>query len=54
MKRCPAVHSPAPQTGGCGHELICPLGWVEHYPKIDEEGRKLLPIKRVSFLDIET
>jgi restriction system protein len=27
--------------------------WVEHYPKIDEEGRKLLPIKRVSFLDIE-
>jgi len=27
--------------------------WVEHYPQIDEEGRKLLPIKRVSFLDIE-
>jgi restriction system protein len=27
--------------------------WVEHYARIDEEGRQLLPIKRVSFLDLE-
>jgi restriction system protein len=27
--------------------------WVEHYPRIDEDGRHLLPIKRVAFLDLE-
>jgi restriction system protein len=28
--------------------------WVEHYTKVDEEGRQLLPIKPVYFLDLET
>jgi restriction system protein len=27
--------------------------WVEHYQHVDEDGRHLLPIKRVSFLDLE-
>jgi restriction system protein len=27
--------------------------WVEHYQRVDEDGRHLLPIKRVSFLDLE-
>jgi restriction system protein len=26
--------------------------WVEHYEKVDEEGRSLLPIKPVYFLDL--
>jgi restriction system protein len=25
--------------------------WVEHYPKLDEDGRQLLPVKPVHFLD---
>lgn len=28
--------------------------WVEHYERVDEEGRQLLPIKPVYFLDLET
>jgi restriction system protein len=28
--------------------------WVEHYGRVDEEGRQLLPIKPVYFLDLET
>jgi restriction system protein len=28
--------------------------WVEHYIKVDEEGRQLLPVKPVYFLDLET
>jgi restriction system protein len=27
--------------------------WVEHYDRLDEEGRELLPIKPVHFLDID-
>lgn len=27
--------------------------WVEHYAKVDEEGRQLLPVKPVYFLDID-
>jgi restriction system protein len=27
--------------------------WVEHYRKVDEEGRELLPIKPVYFLDLD-
>lgn len=28
--------------------------WVEHYDRVDEDGRQLLPIKPVYFLDLET
>ena len=27
--------------------------WVEHYDRVDEDGRQLLPIKPVYFLDLE-
>lgn len=27
--------------------------WVEHYKQLDEDGRQLLPIKAVHYLDLD-
>jgi hypothetical protein len=34
--------------------LAHPIERVEHYDRVDEDGRQLLPIKPVYFLDLET
>jgi hypothetical protein len=28
--------------------------WVEHYDSLDQEGRELLPVKPVYFLDLDS
>jgi len=28
--------------------------WIEHYDRVDQEGRDLLPVRPVYFLDLES